>query len=165
MVEPIDVVKQVHKHVSGTGGAALRGLGAVSSVNRITVPGISQDNIIFAALLFAFIVWITSKGELPTYIAFFKPGASQGPTPVPVTATPSTGATATTTQSPYFGGTLTPSGIPGVPGLSKNPFAGIPGLGSLGQIFTGTNTTSSGANTTSAGSQLGSLFTSLKNLF
>lgn len=94
MVEPIDVARHAHHHVHKTGGAALRGLGAVSGVNRVTVPGISQDNIIFAAVLFSFVVWITSKGELPRYISFFNPrGTKQGPPVSQFTASPSTGQT------------------------------------------------------------------------
>jgi hypothetical protein len=93
MVEPIDVARQVHKRVSNTGGAALRGLGAVSGANRLTVPGISQDNIIFAAVLFSFLVWITSKGELPRYISFFNPSkTTQGPPVSSFSATPTTGS-------------------------------------------------------------------------
>ena len=111
---------------------------ALAAPRRIAgVTGIAQDNIIFAAVLFAFVVWITSKGELPTYIAFFKPGASQGPTPVTVVASSTTGGSGGGVQSPGFGGTLTPSGIPGVPGLSQNPFAGIPGIGGIVQWFSG----------------------------
>jgi hypothetical protein len=50
---------------------------APSAISGAT--GISQDNIIFAMVLFAFVVYITTKNELPTYLAFFKPGATQGP--------------------------------------------------------------------------------------
>jgi hypothetical protein len=42
----------------------------------INNPGIAQDNVIFAMLLFAFVVWITTKGELGTYLALFKPGSN-----------------------------------------------------------------------------------------
>lgn len=92
MVEPLDIAKTVHKHVSNTGSSALRGLGAVSGANRITVPGISQDNIIFAAILISFLIWITSNGELPTYIAFFNPkGTKQGPPVSSFTASSTTG--------------------------------------------------------------------------
>jgi hypothetical protein len=59
----------------------------------INNPGIAQDNVIFAMILFAFIVWITTKGELPKYISFFKPGAATGPATDPVTASSTTGAT------------------------------------------------------------------------
>lgn len=52
--------------------AALRG--AAKSVSQAT--GIAQDNVIFAMLLFAFVVWITTKGELGKYLAFFKPGTN-----------------------------------------------------------------------------------------
>ena len=94
MVEPVDVVRQVHKHVARTGGAALQGLGAVSGANRVRVSGISQDNIIFAAVLFSFIIWITSKGELPRYISFFNPsGTKQGPPVSSFTASSTTGTT------------------------------------------------------------------------
>lgn len=107
MVEPIDVARQVHKHVANTGGAALRGLGAVSGANRLTVPGISQDNVIFAAILFSFIVWITSKGELPRYISFFNPqGTKQGPPVASFTASPSTGLSPAQAASNQAGATV-----------------------------------------------------------
>lgn len=55
--------------------------------------GLSQDNIIFAMVFFAFIVWITSKGELPTYLSYFKPVAGkQGPAATNVQASSTTGA-------------------------------------------------------------------------
>jgi hypothetical protein len=51
----------------------------------VTTTGISQDNIIFGMLLLAFVIFITIKGELPTYMGFFTPSKSQGPAAVPVT--------------------------------------------------------------------------------
>lgn len=67
--------------------------GAVSRVP--SAAGIGQDDIIFAMLTFAFVVWITTKGELPIYLAFFKPGTgAQGPTPIGVTASSTTGSSA-----------------------------------------------------------------------
>src|ERR1700729_993077 len=66
---------------------------AVYSASRSAInnPGISQDNIIFAVVIFAFIVWITTKGELKTYLSFFTPGATQAPPTIPVTASSTTG--------------------------------------------------------------------------
>jgi hypothetical protein len=119
--------------------AALRG--AARGVSQAT--GIAQDNIIFAMVLFAFVVWVTTKGELSTYLGFFKPGANATSNPLgidtTVTATSSAGAAIPgATQSPSSGGTIVPSGIPGVPGLNtSNPLAGIPGLGGLSEWFTG----------------------------
>jgi len=40
----------------------------------------SQSNVIFAYLLIAFIVFITVKGELPTYLGFLLGGSSVSPT-------------------------------------------------------------------------------------
>ncbi len=67
--------------------------GTLSAPGKIASgTGIAQDNIIFAMVLFAFVVWITTKGELPVYLSFFKPGASQGPPTNPVTASSTTGS-------------------------------------------------------------------------
>jgi hypothetical protein len=49
----------------------------------------SQSNWIFGVLLFAFIVYITTKGELPSYIALF---TSKGATTSTATQTPSQAA-------------------------------------------------------------------------
>jgi hypothetical protein len=65
-----------------TGIANLATHGAASSVASAT--GISQDNIIFGMLLIMFIVFITLKGELRTYMSFFTPSTVQGPAPVAV---------------------------------------------------------------------------------
>lgn len=83
--------------------------------------GISQDNIIFALVAFAFVVWITTKGELPTYLGFFKPSGSLGPVSTAISASSTTGA-------------ASPSGIPGVPGIAGNPLSGLPSeiVGPLG---------------------------------
>jgi hypothetical protein len=66
-----------------------------ATISGATDVGIAQDNIIFAMLLFGFVVWITTKGELATYLAFFKPGSAGIPTN-PVTASSTSGATGTT---------------------------------------------------------------------
>jgi hypothetical protein len=55
--------------------------------------GISQDNIIFGMVLLAFVIFITIKGELSQYMAFFTPGANLGPAAVPVSTTAQTSAT------------------------------------------------------------------------
>jgi len=51
-----------------------------------------QSNIIFAALLFAFIIYITIRGQLPSYLALFsgKGASSSAPTKTP-TSSSSTG--------------------------------------------------------------------------
>jgi hypothetical protein len=43
---------------------------AILSVHKqiSAATGIAQDNVIFAMILFAFVVWITTKGELGTYL-------------------------------------------------------------------------------------------------
>jgi hypothetical protein len=111
--------------------------GIVSATNQIAAStGIAQDNVIFAMIAFAFIVWITSKGELPTYLAFFKPGSNGvgNPLGIDTTVTPSstTGGGAT--------GAAVPSAIPGVPALTSNPLQGLPyvptWLGGTGQGIT-----------------------------
>lgn len=138
-------------------GALDAAKGALSASRRvINNPGIAQDNVIFAMLLFAFVVWITTKGELGTYLAFFKPGTGTGPITDPIVASSTTGAT----QAPGGGGTVVPSGIPGVPGLNlSNPLAGIPLLGGLGEMFTG----NSSAGTVQQGAS--NLWGSFKGLF
>jgi len=78
---------------------------------RAASVGISQDVIIFGFLALAFVIYITVMGELPTYLGFFIPPPTAG-----------AGASATSGAPP----TVTPSGIPGVPGLSTDPFAGLP---------------------------------------
>lgn len=105
------------------------------------VTGIAQDNIIFAMILFAFVVWITTKGELPTYAAFFKPGSGVlGPTPVPVSASSTTGATpnagvfpAATLPAPTtaIGKIFDPTSDPIAGPISKaiQSFPSIPGFG------------------------------------
>jgi hypothetical protein len=81
-----------------------------------TSTGISQDNIIFGMVLLAFVIFITLKGELSTYMGFFARGASQGPSAVPVSTSP---------QS------VVPSIGSGTPGVSANPLAGLPGIPSF----------------------------------
>jgi hypothetical protein len=87
-----------------------------------TATGISQDNIIFAMVLLSFFIWITSKGELPTYLAFFKPG-NVGPPTDPITATPSTGAAATNaaTGTPNVSNPGTSGAQNPVGALTNNP--------------------------------------------
>jgi hypothetical protein len=96
--------------------------------------GIAQDNIIFAGIMFAFVVWITTKGELPTYLKFFTPGANPGPPVAKVSATSSSGgggggvAPAATTANPNPGllGSSNPVG-----GFTFNPttlFGALPTL-------------------------------------
>lgn len=121
--------------------AALKG--AARGVSQAT--GIAQDNIIFAMLLFAFVVWVTTKGELATYLAFFKPGAGTGPKADLVTATPSDGTKATA-ANPNIGTVVGAGVIPGVPGVNlNNPFAGIPGLGGGFQTLLPGNSNGGGA--------------------
>jgi hypothetical protein len=66
---------------------------AIAAPSRVAAStGLSQDNIIFAMVLFSFVVWITTKGELGKYLSFFTPVAGkQGPVTDPVTPSPTTG--------------------------------------------------------------------------
>jgi len=102
-----------------------------ATISGATDVGIAQDNIIFAMLLFGFVVWITTKGELATYLAFFKPGSAGIPTN-PVTASSTSGATGTTATpgNPVVGTVVGAGVIPGFPGTNlNNPFAGLPVVG------------------------------------
>ena len=63
------VVKATGDAVRGAASVATRG----ASRSVASTTGISQDNIIFAMLILAFVIYITVKDELPTYLAFFKP--------------------------------------------------------------------------------------------
>jgi hypothetical protein len=66
---------------------------------------VNQSNIIFGALLLAFIVYITMRGELPIYMGFFVP--SNG--------------TSTSTSSNNGGSTYTPTNpVQNVTGPSSN---------------------------------------------
>lgn len=99
---------------------------AVSAPGRVaSATGIAQDNIIFAMLLFAFVIWIVTKGELATYIAFFKPNF-QGPPTTNIVATPSTGAS-------------TPSAAVNNAVGSVNTAINATGVGSAITAITGTN--------------------------
>lgn len=80
-------------------------IGAPSKVANAT--GIAQDNIIFAMVLFAFVVWITTKGELPTYLGFFTPiSGKQGPAVDTVTASSTTGGASQIPSSSVLSGPL-----------------------------------------------------------
>lgn len=106
--------------------------GAVSRVP--SAAGIGQDDIIFAMLAFAFVVWITTKGELPIYLAFFKPGTgAQGPAPVAVTASSTTGTSTPVTGA--FPGTTNAAGS-GIVGQLLNPSTD-PIAGPVSTIFKG----------------------------
>lgn len=95
--------------------------------------GIAQDNIIFAMLLFAFIVWITTKGELPLYLSFFKKGSAQGPPVTAISGSSTTGQTSTAVN-PVVGTVVGAGIIPGFPGVNlNNPFAGVPTVGGIFQ--------------------------------
>lgn len=51
------------------------------------------DNFLFGAIVVAFIIYVTAKGELPTYLSLFlytPPGASTGPARQTVGETPGT---------------------------------------------------------------------------
>lgn len=65
--------------------------------------GIAQDNVIFAMVLFAFVVWVTTKGELGLYLSFFTPGSGAGPPVDTVTASSTTGAAAIPSSSVLSG--------------------------------------------------------------
>jgi hypothetical protein len=61
------------------------------AIKGTTGVGIAQDNIIFGLVLLAFVLWIIQKGELQTYLSFFK-GQGGGFQPVPVTGSAATDA-------------------------------------------------------------------------
>lgn len=90
-----------------------------------SATGLSQDNIIFAMVLFAFVVWIVSKGELPLYLSYFKPvTGKQGPAATNVQAS-STSAPPTASSVPSGGDGANPvtgvlPGIAGFAGASTN---------------------------------------------
>jgi hypothetical protein len=120
-------------------GDTVRGATSQAVQGSISAVGIGQDDIIFAMVLFAFVVWITTKGELPKYLSFFIPGATQGPPTSPVTATPATGAA--TNPAGAFGGATSAGGATGVVGQilnpSTDPIAGpiSKALGSIGKFL------------------------------
>jgi hypothetical protein len=70
----------------GNASGAIQG-----AIKGTTGVAIAQDNIIFGLVLLAFVLWIVQKGELQTYLAFFK-GQGAGFVPVPVTGTPAQAA-------------------------------------------------------------------------
>jgi hypothetical protein len=132
-------------------GDTVRGAVSRAPVAAGGAIGIGQDDIIFAMVAFAFVVWITTKGELPTYLAFFKPGATEGPTPVPVAASSTTGA-------------ATPaSNIPGVSTVVNGINTAVNGTG-IGKAITSVLGTPLTVNTTGGGiiGGIGSAFTSAK---
>jgi hypothetical protein len=110
--------------------------GAVTSVASST--GISQDNIIFGMLLLLFVVFITLKGELRTYMAFFTPSGFLGPSAVPVNVGSTTNATtpAVAAANATFGNPNIPNpgllgGANPVGALTANPstlFGALPTL-------------------------------------
>lgn len=72
------------------------------------------------ATFLAFIIYITARGELPKYLSFFSLSFAGG-----IAAAPTAAAVASGAAAPVVGAGI----IPGFPGLSLNPFAGLPGLG------------------------------------
>lgn len=56
-------------------------------INR-NIPdiGLNQTTVIFGTIIIAFFVYITVKGELPTYIGFLKGTTASGSTPAGVTS-------------------------------------------------------------------------------
>jgi hypothetical protein len=109
--------------------------------------GISQDNIIFGMVLLAFVIFITLKGELRIYMGFFTPGASEGPSAIPVTTT---AQAAPASNIPGVSSILTPinnainstglggliTGLTGKQPLTLNTTGG--GLiGGIGSMFSG----------------------------
>lgn len=68
--------------------------------------GIAQDNVIFAMVLFAFVVWVTTKGELGLYLSFFTPGSGAGPPVDTVTASSTTGSATAIPSSSVLSGPL-----------------------------------------------------------
>lgn len=114
--------------------------------------GISQDNIIFGMVILAFIIYISMKGELKTYLGFFTPAAasssttsSAAPTPLAKALTPTTpGGTLpdATNQQGIFGGGL--GSLPYVGGVFR--WLGTPSTSSGGSSDTTTKGNSGGGN-------------------
>lgn len=86
-----------------------------------SVGGVSQDNLIFFYLVFGFIMFITMKGELRTYMGFFAPGSAG--VAADKAATPANTGKETNSNTPAKQGT---SAYDIIPGLSSDPFKGIP---------------------------------------
>lgn len=80
-----------------------------------------------AAIIVMFVLYLAQKGTLSTWLKFFY---WTNPAPLSTTAAPASSGSASTTANTPIPGTTTP----GTPGLTLNPFAGLPfGLGqSLG---------------------------------
>jgi hypothetical protein len=108
-------------------GDTVRSAASRTARGSISAVGIGQDDIIFAMVLFAFVVWITTRGELQKYLSFFTPGATQGPTTNPITATPASGSS--TATSPATSAANAVFGNPNIP----NPglFGGSNPVGAL----------------------------------
>lgn len=80
---------------------------------------IQQSDAIFAALIIAFLLFITSRGELPTYIGFILKGGTTGSGSK--ASAPGSGSTASA-----------PSSLGGVVGnAAASPIVGTPDSGSL----------------------------------
>jgi hypothetical protein len=75
-------------------------------------------NFAFGAILIAFLIYITAKGELGTYIQLFFYAAPEVPAASASAAPPATSGVAGAVNSVL-------SSIPGNPGLSSNPLAGL----------------------------------------
>jgi hypothetical protein len=90
------------------------------AIKGTTGVGIAQDNIIFGVVLLAFVLWIIQKGELQTYLSFFK-GQGGGFQPVPVTGSSAASTTGTSTPvTGLFPGTTNAPGS-GIVGQILNP--------------------------------------------
>ncbi len=106
-----------------------QGIAATRAIASTT--GVSQDNIIFGLVLLAFVVYITVKGELPTYLGFFTPQHNLGPPTDNVAGATGSGSGSTVvppTTNPITGAQIQP-------GLTNNPTQGLTG----GSGFFGTN--------------------------
>jgi hypothetical protein len=113
-----------------------------------TSTGISQDNIIFGMVLLAFVIFITLKGELRTYMGFFTPSGSLGPAAVPVSTAAQTSTPVATAQTGAINGLINSTG-----------------LGGLITSLTGVNPLSVSVTPNSIASGIGSIFSGIGNLF
>jgi hypothetical protein len=116
--------------VSTVGNASGAIQGAIKGTTGVAI---AQDNIIFGLVLLAFVIWIVQKGELPTYLSFFK-GQGGGFQPVPVTGTPATTGTSTPATGLFPGTTNAPGS--GIVGQLLNPSTD-PVAGPVSSIFKG----------------------------
>lgn len=86
--------------------------------NAVQAASSGTANFAFGAIMLAFLIYITAKGELGTYLKLFFYAAPAVPTASGSAAPPATGGVAGAVNSAL-------TAIPGNPGLSSNPLAGL----------------------------------------